>query len=359
MPVYQVRGLTRRRSGVLGRGGRALSRFVGRERELAMLHERLRHATQGQGQVIGIAGEPGMGKSRLLYEFRQSLRERPVTYCEGHCLAYGRATPYLPVRDLLRQLCGITEAEARRRSRRTSTPTWHAVGMAPADEAPYLLSAPGRGGRWTTPWPRSARRRSGRGPLPSCSRSSWPAVGGKPLMLAVENLHWIDPTSEEWLASLVERLAGAAILLLVTYRPGYRPPWLGQSVATQLALPRLTADDSLVLVQSVPQAEQLPDRLQQAIVGTSGGQSVLSGGAGVGGRGARRPARHPAGMPDTIQAVLAARIDRLPPAAKRLLQTAAVIGTEVSVPLLQAITELPEDTLTRQPAAPPGRRVPL
>ena len=89
MPVYQVRGIVRRRSGVLGRGGRALSRFVGRERELAMLHERLQHATQGQGQVLGLAGEPGIGKSRLLYEFRQSLGERPVTYCEGHCLAYG------------------------------------------------------------------------------------------------------------------------------------------------------------------------------------------------------------------------------------------------------------------------------
>jgi class 3 adenylate cyclase len=85
--VYQVRGIARRRSGVLGRGGRALSQFVGRERELAMLHERLMHATQGQGQVFGLAGEPGIGKSRLLYEFRQSLRERPLTYGEGHCLA--------------------------------------------------------------------------------------------------------------------------------------------------------------------------------------------------------------------------------------------------------------------------------
>ena len=90
---------------------RDLSRFVGRARELAILHERLAYATQGQGQVVGLVGEPGIGKSRLLYEFAQSLRGQTVTYREGHCLAYGSATPYLPVRALLRQHCGITEAD--------------------------------------------------------------------------------------------------------------------------------------------------------------------------------------------------------------------------------------------------------
>ncbi len=108
-----------------------------------MLHERLRHAIQGQGQVLGIAGEPGIGKSRLLYEFAQSLRDRSVTYGEGHCLAYARATPYLPVQDLLRQLCGITEVD----SSEAITTKLHAylgtVGMTPADEAPYLLQVLG------------------------------------------------------------------------------------------------------------------------------------------------------------------------------------------------------------------------
>ncbi len=87
----------------------------------------------------------------------------------------------------------------------------------------------------------------------------------------MENLHWSDPTSEEWLITLVECIAGAAILLLVTYRPGYRPAWLEHSYATQLALPRLTTDDSLELVQSVPQSANLPDRLQQEIVGKAAG----------------------------------------------------------------------------------------
>jgi class 3 adenylate cyclase len=109
VPVYAVRGLLRRRAGVPRRGARPLSRFVGRTQELALLHERLEQALGGQGQVIGIAGEPGLGKSRLLAEFVHSLRGQPVTCCEGHCLAYGRATPYRPVRDLLQQLWGLPD----------------------------------------------------------------------------------------------------------------------------------------------------------------------------------------------------------------------------------------------------------
>ena len=168
----------------------------------------------------------------------------------------------------------------------------------------------------------------------------------QPLVLAVENLHWVDSTSEEWLTALVEHLAGAAILLLVTHRPGYRPPWLAQSVATQMALPRLFPEDSRAVVQSVLQSTLLPEPLLQAMVTKAAGNpffleeltwAVME----------QRPLSAVPGIPDTIQAVLAARIDRLPPAEKRLLQTAAVIGTEVAVPLLQAIAELPTEALHR------------
>jgi predicted ATPase/class 3 adenylate cyclase/DNA-binding winged helix-turn-helix (wHTH) protein len=343
-PVYQVRGVARRRSGVLGRGGRALSRFVGREREMAMLHERLRHATQGQGQVLGMAGEPSISKSRLLYEFRQSLGEQPVTYAEGHCLAYGRATPYLPVGGLLRQLCGFTETEDPEAITTTLHAYLGAVGLAPADTAPYLLSVLGLAADedpLARLSPQAIRARTFATLQQVCLASSrWHA-----LILAVENLHWSDPTSEEWLTALVEGLAGAAILLLVTYRPGYRPAWLGQSNATQLALPRLTAEDSLRLMQSVPQAEELPEPLRQAIVGKAAGNPFFLEELA---RTAVEHGREPATLciPDTIQAVLTARIDRLPPVVKRLLQAAAVIGSDVSVPLLQAITAAPEDTLT-------------
>lgn len=114
-PVYAIHRLLRRRAGVPQRGARPLSHFVGRTRELALLHERLAYALGGQGQVIGIAGEPGLGKSRLLAEFAHSLDGQPIIYCEGHCLPYGHATPYLPVGTLLRQLCGfLTRPRPRR-----------------------------------------------------------------------------------------------------------------------------------------------------------------------------------------------------------------------------------------------------
>jgi predicted ATPase len=166
----------------------------------------------------------------------------------------------------------------------------------------------------------------------------------QPLVLAVENGHWLDATSEAWLTTLVEGLLRAPILLLVMYRPGYRPPWLEQSVATEVALPRLMPQDSLAVVQSVAQVAPLPDALAQAIVARADGNpffleeltwAVVESGQ----RLADRP------IPETIQAVLAARIDRLPPVEKRLVQAAAVIGPHVPVPLLHAITEMAEEDL--------------
>ena len=163
-----------------GRGcwgrGTALSRFVGRERELAMLHERLRHAIHGQGQVLGLAGEPGIGKSRLLHEFRQRLGDQPVTYAEGHCLAYGNATPYLPLVDLLRQLWGTAETESPEAIPTKVHAHLHALGLHPPTRHRicYLSWA------WRpipSSWPGSVRRRSGHGRLPACSRSALPAVG--------------------------------------------------------------------------------------------------------------------------------------------------------------------------------------
>ena len=326
---------------------------MGRTQELALLHERLEQALGGQGQVIGIAGEPGLGKSRLLAEFVHSLRGQPVTCCEGHCLAYGSATPYLPVRDLLRQLWGLPDAAPATAITATVQQRLREAGVASEDEALVLLQLldvpvdlaplaaldpPERKARtFAVLWHviRQASRR-------------------QPLMLAVENLHWIDPTSEEWLASLVERLGDVPVLLLATYRPGYQPPWIRHSAATQMALPRLSPRDSLVVLQSVPQAAQLPAPLQQAIVAKAAGnpffvEELTWAAVEHGDHAGTLP------MPDTIEAVLAARLDRLPPEEKRLLQTAAVIGTEVPVPLLQRLAELPEEALHRGLAHLQGR----
>jgi class 3 adenylate cyclase/DNA-binding winged helix-turn-helix (wHTH) protein/tetratricopeptide (TPR) repeat protein len=345
VPVYAIRSLLQRRAGVPRRGARPLSRFVGRMQELALLHERLEQALGGQGQVIGIAGEPGLGKSRLLAEFVHSLRGRPVTCCEGHCLAYGGATPYLPVRDLLRQLWGLHDAAPATAITATVQQRLREAGVASEDEVLVLLQL--------LDVPVDLEPLAALDPQERKARTFavlWHVIRHasqrQPLMLAVENLHWVDPTSEECLASLVERLGDTPVLLLTTYRPGYQPPWIRHSAATQMALPRLSPRDSLVVLQSAPQAAQLPVPVQQAIVAKAAGNPFfveeLTWAAAEHGDHARTLP-----LPDTIEAVLAARIDHLPPEEKRLVQIAAVIGTEVPVPLVQRLAGLPEDVLQR------------
>jgi predicted ATPase len=338
-----VQDLTQRRAGVSGQGTRHRSPFVGREREFALLHARLAHVVQGHGQVLSIAGEPGIGKSRLLAEWRRSLAGQPVTYREGHCFPYSSTTPYLLVRDLFRQGCGLTEADGVEGSTAKVYRYLEDAHLMPEDDAPLLLQlldVPMGGERLARFSPEERKVRT----FALLRHLVLHDCRHQPLVLAVENLHWIDPTSEAWLTALVEHLDGAAMLLLVTHRPGYRPPWLAQSVATQIALPRLLPEDSLAVVQSVLQTTPLPAPLLQTIITKAGGNPFfLEELAWT----IREQGSHPTvlSLPATIQAVLAARLDRLPPAAKRLIQTAAVIGTEVAVPLLQAVAELPTEAL--------------
>jgi class 3 adenylate cyclase/tetratricopeptide (TPR) repeat protein len=344
VPVYALRALTRRRAGVPHRGAWPLSRCVGRTQELALLHARLDQAVRGQGQVIGIVGEPGIGKSRLLAEFSHSLDGQAVPYCEGHCLAYSSATPYLPVRDLLRQLWGLPDPARAAVLTALVQQRLHEAGVTSEAEALLLLQlldipvdmAPVAA---LSPPERKTRT------FAVLRHLIQHASQGQPLVLAVENLHWIDPTSEAWLASLVERLGDLPVLLLMTYRTGYQAPWVDTSSGTQVALPRLSPGDSLAVLQSVPQAAQLTAALQQAIVARAAGnpffvEELTWAAVEQGAHTDTVP------LPDTIEAVLAARLDRLPPETKHLAQVAAVIGTEVSVPLLQRLAGLSEDALS-------------
>jgi class 3 adenylate cyclase/predicted ATPase len=343
LAVYQVHGLAPQPSGMAGRGGRPLSPFVGRGRELAMLQTLLAHAEAGHGQVIGVSGDPGLGKSRLLYEFRRSLRDRRVGYLEGHCVSYGSATPYLPVIDLVRQLCGITDVDLPEVRGGKLQRYFREIGMAADAGEPYVRQLLGGQDEGAPPVGLSPQMRKAQ-TFAILRQTILQSSQQQPLVIAVENTHWIDPTSEEYLASLVDNLAGAAILLLTTYRSGYQPPWLGKSYVTQLALPRLTSRDSLAVVQSVwPSAPHL-NRLTSVIVAKAAGNPFfleeLARAALE--RGSRPPAM---AVPETVQAVLAARIDRLLPAEKRLLQAASVIGQEVSLALLSTIAVLPEEVL--------------
>ena len=343
--MYAVQGLLRRHAGVAGRGPRAQSSFVGRARELTLLRDHLAAAVGGQGQVVGVVGEPGMGKTRLLTEFCRQVPGDQVTVYVGHCLSYGQATPYLPVRDLLRQLCGLVEGAEPAEHTATVQQRLHESGVTGEDDVALLLQI--------LDLPVAPEVLARRRPEAHQTRTFallrhlvLEAAQHQPLVLVVENLHWSDPTSEAWLASLVERLAGAAVLLLGTYRPGYQPAWGGHAAVTQVAVAPLRAQDSLTIVQAVLGAVTLSEAQLRAIVAQAGGnpffvEELAWHAVEQGGR------ETPGAVPETVHAVLAARLDRLPPEEKRLLQTAAVIGPEVPVPLLQAMAEVSEATLHR------------
>ena len=170
------------------------------------------------------------------------------------------------------------------------------------------------------------------------------AAQQQPLVLVVENLHWSDPTSETWLASLVEQLAGAAVLLLGTYRPGYQPAWGAHAAVTQVAVQPLRAQDSRTVVRAVLGSVALPEVRLRAIVAQAGGNPFFLEELAWHAR-EQDQLDTPGVVPETVYAVLAARLSRLSPEAKRLLQTAAVLGMQMTLPLLQAVTGLSEADL--------------
>lgn len=316
-----------------------LSRFVGREHELAALYHPLAQVEAGRGQVVGLVGEPGMGKSRLVYEFRHSLAGKRVTYLEGRCLSYGSAIPYLPILDVIRANCGILEADGPDTIVRKVRFGLQESGLDPDDGAPYVLQLLGVK-EGTEPLaglsPEAIKARTLEMLRHWCLRGSQ----RRPMILAIEDLHWIDTTSEEYLASLVESLAGAPVLLLCTWRPGYRPPWVDHSYVTQLALRRLAPQDSLSVVQSILSSRQIPDRIVQVILERAEGNPFFL--EELAKAVAEQGEFHAeSGLPDTVQGVLMARIDRLSEVPRRVLQTASVLGREFSLRLLDAIWDAP------------------
>jgi class 3 adenylate cyclase/DNA-binding winged helix-turn-helix (wHTH) protein len=346
MPVkaYRVLGLGLQRSPVEQRGDQVLSPFVGRAWEIAALQALLAQVVEGQGHVVGIVGEPGIGKSRLVFEFRGSVMGRDLAYLEGRCLSHGSTTIYLPVLDLIRHQCGLTDADNPATITAKVQPRLREMGMEPEVWAPYLLWLLGvqaASERLATLSPPVLKERILETLLQMWHRGSQQ----RPLVIVVEDLHWIDATSEACLAALTQRLASAPILLLLTYRPGYRPPWMDKSYATQLAIHRLSPRESLQVMHSILQTEPIPGPLEQELLAKAEGNPFFLEELAW---SIKEHSDHsPLTVPTTVQAVLAARIDLLPPEEKHLLQAAAVIGKEVPFALLQALTGHPEEVLRR------------
>jgi class 3 adenylate cyclase/tetratricopeptide (TPR) repeat protein len=355
--VYELVGAGPMRSRLQAAAVGGLTRFVGRDRELDDLSQALQSAGRGHGHVVAIIGEAGVGKSRLVYECLHSHGAQGWRVLEAASVSYGKATPYVPVIDLLKRYGHIEDHDDTRIIRAKVTgqvltldealqetiPALLALLDALPEESPFLqLDPPQRRQRTLAALKRVLLRES----------------QVQPVLLVFEDLHWIDLETQTLLDSLVESLPAARLLLLVNYRPEYQHGWGSKTYYTQLRLdplPPASADEFLqALLGDDPSLEPLKPLL---IARTEGNpffleesvRTLVETAVLVGERGAYRlvQALPTIQVPATVQAVLAARIDRLPPEEKRLLQTAAVIGTEVPCPLLQVIAELPEDTLHR------------
>ena len=333
--AYRLLGVSHRRSGLRESPSSRTAVFVNRESELAILNNFLRQVENGHGQAVGLVGEPGIGKSRLLAEFRRQVTDGRVTWVEARCLSYGTAIPYLLVLDLLRSNCGILETDEPDTVADKVGAGLREVGMDPDQDAPvlfHLLEIKDVAGSPTLSNPEAIKDKA----FETFRQLAVKGSQQRPLILVIEDLHWVDKISEEFLEFLAENVRDDRVLLLATYRPGYRPPWIDKSYAGQTPLQPLSRDHSIQMVRSVLRAEHLIDLVTQEIVAKADGNPLFLEQLALHAEEAR-DLRSDLMVPNTIHDVVMARIDRLPNETKRLLQTAAVIGREFSLRLLSAV----------------------
>jgi len=318
-------------------GGR-LTSLVGRQEDLDLLESRFRAAVAGRGQVIAIAGEAGIGKSRLVHEFRQRIRDQRVTYLEAHCLSYGTAIPYLPLLELLRRAFRIDDADPPPLVESKIRRVLDRFGISAVEAVPALLDFLGIKKNDETPTLASevilARIRD------VARQLSVTASRRRPLIVVVEDLHWMDAASEALGLSLLHGVDTLPIFVLLTYRSGYRQPWMDRSYVTQIALPPLSREDSEGIVKAVLDVDVPPATTDLIVDRAEGNPFFLEELARV--VAEQTDLGQPRAVPETIQEVLLARINRLTDGPRRVLETAAVIGRSVSRRLLNATWPGPE-----------------
>ena len=350
--VYELAGLGRLRSHLEVSRARGLSRFVGRERELATLQSALARAREGSGQVVGIVGEAGIGKSRLCYEFGERCRRSGIEVWAGQCTARGARQPLLLVRELVRSVFGVTDWDTEQAVRDKVAGRALLLDPSVEGELPLileLLGIPGDG-------PSAGSEQDGERLFPTLRRLLLGGPGAGPGVIVVEELRWIDPPSEAFLKALVEALSSTPTLLVASFRPEYRARWLQAFNYTALPMRPLDEPSLAALLRDrlgtdpslAPLAERIPDRaggnpffVEELI------RDLVESGGLEGERRAFRAAApiDEAALPATVQAVLAARIDRLSQRDRTVLQAAAVIGHRFTEPLLKRVTGLDDREL--------------
>jgi class 3 adenylate cyclase/tetratricopeptide (TPR) repeat protein len=349
--VFELRGATP--ASRLRANAGALTRFLGREDELRRLEERIARADEGAGQAVGVVGEAGVGKSRLVWEFTRSTRTQGWLLLEAPSASYTTPTPYAPITTMLQAYFQIdaTDDAARVRAKVTSrllgldaqlhwaVPAILSLGNIPTDDA-----------EWEGVEPSERRRRI----FAALTRIVLREAERQPVLLVLENLHWADSETTALVDTLVDEIREARVLLLASYRSEHRPEWRERPYCGEVRLEPLSSGSAEALLEDVLGLTPEMQPLTRLLVERTGGnalfleesvRTLIENEVLVGDHGAYRLAKPLAAVqiPDRVQAVLAARIDRLPEDRKSFLQAGAVIGKDLPVSLLQAVSGVPAD----------------
>lgn len=331
---------------------RGLTKFVGRRKQMEALEEAFEKARSGAGQLVGIVGEAGVGKSRLLLELKNGLPKHAYTFLEGRCLHFGSAMPYLPILDILKSYFQVEEEhreyQIKEKVRKKLShfddkllchlPSFHELLSVQVDDENHLKVDP------------QQRRKRAFGAIRDLlileSQES-------PVLMAVEDLHWIDKTSQDFLDYLIDSMTKSRILLVVLYRPHYTHTWSSNSYYTHVGIPQMSSHTGAELVQAILEEGDVAPELRELILDRSSGNplfveelthSLLENGSIV-----RQDSQYvlirqatTVEVPDTIQGIIAARIDRLEESLKHIIQVASVIGREFAYRLLATTTGMKE-----------------
>jgi len=353
--VYRVIAPSNRRTRFDVSAERGLTPFVGRERELELLLDGFQRAKAGRGQAISIISEAGVGKSRLLYEFRKAVSNEEVTFLEGRCLSYSRGVAYHPVIDILKANFDIREGDRDPDIREKVQRNLKVLGVDEPTTLPYLLellSVKESGIDKIMMSPEGKKDRI----IEALKRIVLKGSEIRSLIMAFEDLHWMDRSSEEVLKYLLESVPGAAVFLIFTYRPEFVHTWGAKSYQNQATLSRLSNRESIAMVSHLLGTEDLDSNLEELILEKTEGvpffieefiRSLIDLKIIEREDNKYRLAKdlERVTIPSTIQDIIMARVDSLPEGAKEVLQTGSVIEREFTYELIKQVTGLPEQEL--------------
>ena len=355
--LFQLTGVNLVRSRLQAQTGRGFTKFTGRARELSTLDMALTQARDGHGQVVAVVAEAGVGKSRLFAEFLTSAATEGCLILETGCISYRRATAWLPIIELLRTYFQIEPSEPGHKS---SDKVLGKVLSLDETLEPYvpaflwLLDVPVEDDDWQRLDPQQRRLQA----LEGVKRLLIREGRVQPLMVVVEDLHWIDTETQTLLDGLIGAMPRARVLLLINYRPEYRHGWVNKSWYRQIRIDALATDTAEQFLGALLGDDPALDPLKRLLIERTGAVpffleeavwTLRQSGALVGERGSYRLTQRVSEIrvPATVQAMLAARVDRLPEEEKRLLQALAVAGTAVDFRLLSQIIDVADEELRR------------